>query len=81
LAYLLIPNQLHMLRAMSSPTIRSTWPYLQLLILSTDIAASWCHGWDLIRDTSWQQYRCTVSEAVNTVKCSWWWAKKSPETC
>jgi len=26
-------------------------------------------------------YRWTISEAVNTVKCSWWWAKTSPETC
>ena len=33
--------------AMSSPIIRSTWFYLQHLILSTDIAAGWCHGWDL----------------------------------
>ena len=40
LAYLFIPNQLYMFRAMSSPIIRSTWLYLQHLILSTDIAAS-----------------------------------------
>ena len=46
LAYLFIPNQLYMFRVMSSPIIRSTWLYLQLLILSTDIAAGWCHGWD-----------------------------------
>jgi hypothetical protein len=26
-------------------------------------------------------HQWTVSEAVNTVKCSWWWAKTSPETC
>ena len=35
----------------------------------------------LIHDTSRQQYRWTISEAVNTVKCSWWWAKTSPATC
>jgi len=29
---------------------------------------------------SQQQYRWTISEAVNTVKCSWWWTKTSPET-
>ena len=46
LAYLFIANQLYMFPAMSSPIIRSTWLYLQLLILSTDIAAEWCHGWD-----------------------------------
>ena len=90
----------------------STWLYLQLLILSTDIAAGWCRGWDgtgtaldciysfwycppilllagvvyemeleqfhLIHDTSRQQYPWKISEALNTVKWSWWWAKTSP---
>ena len=69
LAYLFIPDQLYMFRAMSSPIIRSTWLYLQLLILNTDTAA--CR----------RQYRWTISEAVNTVECSWWWAKTLPETC
>jgi len=32
LVYLFIPNQLYMFWAMSSPIIRSTWLYLQLLI-------------------------------------------------
>ena len=86
LAYLFIPNQLYIFRAMSSPVIRSTWLYLQHLILSTGIAAGWCHGWDgtqfhLTHDTSRQQYRWTISDAVNTVKCSWWRAKTSPEIC
>jgi len=44
--YSLILNQLYMFRAMSSPIIRRTWLYLQLLVLSTIIAARWCHGWD-----------------------------------
>ena len=35
----------------------------------------------LVHDTSQQQHRWTITEAVNTVKCSWWWAKTSPETC
>ena len=56
---LFIPNQLHMFRVMS-PIVRSTWLYLQLLILSTDIAAGWCHERDwtafhLIHNTSLQQ--------------------------
>ena len=46
LVYLFIPNQLYVFRAMSSPIIRKIWLYLQLLILSNDIAAGWCHGWD-----------------------------------
>ena len=72
-------KQLYMFRAMSSPIIRSTWLYLQHLILSTGIVAGRCHGWD---GTAFhQQYRWTISVAVNTVKCSWWRAKTSPETC
>ena len=35
LVYLFIPNKLYMFPAMSSPIIRSTWLYLQHLILST----------------------------------------------
>jgi len=30
--------------------------------------------------TSRQQLGCTLPDTVNTVKCSWWWAKTSPET-
>jgi len=36
---------------------------------------------ELIRDTSWQQPGWTLPDTVNTIKCSWWWAKTSPETC
>jgi len=34
-----------MLREMFSPIIRSTWLYLQHLVLFTQVAAGWCHGW------------------------------------
>ena len=44
LANLFIHNQLYIFRAISSPIIRSTWLYLQHLILSTGIAAGWCYG-------------------------------------
>ena len=44
LTYLFIPNQLYIFRAMSSPIIRSALLYLQHLIMSTGIAAGWCHG-------------------------------------
>ena len=44
--YLFIRNKLYMFRAMSSPIIRSTSLYLQLLILTTDIAGGWFHGLD-----------------------------------
>jgi hypothetical protein len=29
----------------------------------------------------YQQYRWTITDAVNTVMCSWWWTTESPETC
>ena len=35
----------------------------------------------LVHDIDRQQHRWTISEAVNTVECSWWWAKISTETC
>ena len=41
---------------------------------------SWM-SWKLIHDTSCQQLGWIPPDAVNTVKCSWWWAKTSPETC
>ena len=64
----IIPSQLYMFWSMFSPIIRSTWLYLQYLVVFTHVAAGWCLVW-------------TLPEAVNTVKCSWWWAKTSPETC
>jgi len=39
LIYLFIPNQLYIFRVMSSNIIRSTWLYLQIMIMSTGIAA------------------------------------------
>jgi len=30
---------------MFSPIIRSTWLYLQHLVVFTHVAAGWCHGW------------------------------------
>jgi len=35
----------------------------------------------LPRDTSRQELGWTLPDTVNSVKCSWWWAKTSPETC
>jgi len=48
LAYLFVPSEPYMFRATCSPIIRSTWlyEYLQLLVMSIDIAAGWCYGWD-----------------------------------
>jgi hypothetical protein len=41
---LFISNLLYMLRATPSPIIRSTKLYLQLQVLSTDVAAGWYRG-------------------------------------
>ena len=38
----IIPSQLYMFRAMFSPIIRSTWRYLQYLVVFPQVAASWC---------------------------------------
>jgi len=59
---------LYMFRAMFSPIIRSTWLYLQYLVVFTQVAVG-C-----------QQLGWTLPDTVNTVKCPWWWAKTSPET-
>ena len=41
----IIPSQLYVFRAMFSPIIRSTWLYLQYLLVFTQVAAGWCLGW------------------------------------
>jgi hypothetical protein len=64
-----IPSRLYMFRTMFSPIIRSTWLYLQYLVVFTQVAASR------------QQLERTLPDTVNTVKCSWWWAKTLSETC
>ena len=68
--YLFIPNQLHMFRAMCSPIIRSTWLYLQHLILSTGIAAGWCHGWDgtAVPSHPWHQPAAIPVDNINSCK-------------
>jgi len=35
----------------------------------------------LIQDISRQQLGWMLPDTVNTVKCSWWCVKTSPETC
>ena len=60
--------------------IYSFW-YCPPLLLPVGVMDEMELTFHIIHDTSRQQYRWTISEAVNTVKCSWWWAKTSPETC
>jgi hypothetical protein len=35
----------------------------------------------IIQDTNRQQLWWILPDTVNTVTCSWWWTKTSPETC
>jgi len=82
----IIPSQLYMFRAMFSPIIRSTWLYLQYLVVFTQVAAGWClecieTQFQRVQDTSQQLFGWTLQDTVNTVKCSWWWARTSCETC
>jgi len=50
-----------------SSIIRSTWLYLQYLVVFIQVAASR------------QQLGWTLPDTVNTVKCFWWWAKHRPK--
>jgi len=68
LAYLFMPNQLYMFRALSSPITRSTWLYLQPLLLSTGIAVGWCHGWDGTAVPSHPWYQPTAI-SVDNIRC------------
>jgi len=58
----IIPSRLYMFRVMFSSIIRSTWLYLQYLVVFTQVAAGWCPEW-----VGW-----TLPDTVNTVKCLWW---------
>jgi len=53
-----------MFRAMFSPIIRSTWLYLQHLVIITNVAAGWCHGW--VPTHSGHQPAATL---VNITRC------------
>ena len=68
LDYLSTLNYLYIFRAMSSPIIRSTWLYLQLLVMSTDVAAGWCHGWDgtAVPSRRWHQ---PAAIPVDNIRC------------
>jgi hypothetical protein len=69
-----------MFRAVFSPIIRSAWLYLRYLAVFTQDAAGWYLGWvETELCGLWGAY--ILPDTVNTVKCSWWWAQTSPETC
>jgi len=41
----IISSQVYMFLVMFPPIIRSTWPYLQYLVVFTQVAAGWCLEW------------------------------------
>jgi hypothetical protein len=54
--------------------------HFTVFTVSGSVPQSWM-SFQLIQDTSRQQPGWTLPDTVNTVKCSWWWAKTLPETC
>jgi len=46
--YRLIFSQLYMFRVMFSPIIRSTWLYLQHLVVFTNVAVGWQRHWCIL---------------------------------
>jgi len=52
-----------------------------LLMMGENIARNMELQFQLIQDTSRQLLGRILPDTVNTVKCSWWWVKTSPETC
>ena len=60
-------------------SIYSFW-YSPTMLLPADVMDEMEREFHLVHDTGRQQHSWTISEAVNTVTCSWWWAKTSPET-
>jgi len=67
--YLFVPNQLYMFRAMFSPIIGSTWLYLQLLILSTYVAADRCHGRGGTSSINYSTIAAGSSNGLTNTKC------------
>jgi len=52
----IIPSRLYMFRAMFSPIIRSTWLYLQYLVVFTQAAAGWQPAAALVNTTRYCKY-------------------------
>jgi hypothetical protein len=57
--------------------IYSFW-YCAPILLPAGVMDKMELQYHLIHDTSRQQYRCKMPDAVNTVNCSWWWANTLP---
>jgi len=55
--------------------------YSPHMLLPDSVTGETEREFHLVHDTYQQQHSWTISEAVNTVMCSWWWAKTSPKTC
>jgi hypothetical protein len=65
-------SALHVSGNVFAPIVRSTWLYLQYLVVFHPS----CSRLVSRRDTSRQQLGWTLPGTVNTVKCSWRWSQK-----
>ena len=55
--------------------------YSPIMLLPAGVMDEMEGQFRLFHDTGRRKYPWTIPEAVNKIKCSWWWAKTSPETC
>jgi hypothetical protein len=79
--YLYLETVLHVSGLTSTHHQEHIQLYLQHLAFVTPLILSAAKQFQIIQDTSRKQLGWILPDTVNTVKCSWWWAKTSPETC
>jgi hypothetical protein len=79
----IIQSRLYMFRAMFSPIIRSTWLYLQYLIVFTQVAAGWKPAATWVNTTVADSSKGVTNTrwCKNSCLSSWWWVVVPPETC
>jgi hypothetical protein len=65
-----IPSQLYVFRAMFSPIIRSTWLYLQYLVMFTQVAVGWCLEWVETELCGLWGVHCTLHNPHSSVQCT-----------
>ena len=67
----IIPCQLYMFQATFSTIIRSSWLYLQYLVIFTNVAAGWCHRCVGVPTHAWHQLAATLVNITRYCKYSY----------